>query len=159
MKGYAAFGVDHYRPQKRFAELATTYSNLFYCCNQCNSRKREYWPPDNAQGEFIPNPCDHRMYSHLRFDERCEVVARSTAGLKAIEILDFNDDESVDFRNFVKNTLSLQAEKISDIDSSVAQLEALPTSPDVLEAIETLREERSVVHRNMQRLMGSLPIV
>jgi hypothetical protein len=42
MKDYEMYGVDHYRPKSLFSELLTTYANLFYCCNPCNRRKREY---------------------------------------------------------------------------------------------------------------------
>ena len=35
-KGQESFGVDHYRPVSLFAQLETSYDNLFYACNACN---------------------------------------------------------------------------------------------------------------------------
>jgi hypothetical protein len=92
IKGSENFGADHYRPKKKFPALEFVYTNLFYCCNPCNSHKREFWPePHQEDTYFIPNPCDHRMAQHLRFDGST-VRARTDAGKCAIEVLDLNDD-------------------------------------------------------------------
>lgn len=95
----SSFGVDHYRPKDRFRGLTNTYSNLFYCCNRCNSFKGAYWPPSvELEGvDFIPNPCDHEMFSHMRYVDGV-VEPKSKAGERAVKILDLNDDRAVSFR-------------------------------------------------------------
>lgn len=112
LKGYEGFGVDHYRPQKVFPRLSCAYSNLFYCCNSCNSRKGAYWPTTAAKEltEFIPNPCDHRMFESLRYSGAV-VTGRTTAGKVAIDLLDLNDPEAVSYREFVINTVAIAEEK------------------------------------------------
>lgn len=113
MKGQDSFGVDHYAPQKRFPALKTVYSNLFYACNCCNSRKGEFWPT-NAQWkakEFIPNPCNHIMFEHLRY-RGAKAEAKSTAGQLAENVLDLNDPDSVQYRELVLDVIrSLEAQK------------------------------------------------
>jgi len=44
LRGWEAFGVDHYKPFRRFPWLASVYANLFYSCNVCNQRKGVRWP-------------------------------------------------------------------------------------------------------------------
>lgn len=102
MKGSASFGVDHYRPKKLFPALECEYSNLYYCCNSCNSGKGAYWPSKAVEEltNFIPNPCDHRMFEHLRFSGAV-VEGKTQAGKVAVELLDLNDPEAVSFREFM----------------------------------------------------------
>src|SRR5436853_749314 len=38
------FGVDHFRPFALFPDLECVYTNLYYCCNGCNSIKGKTWP-------------------------------------------------------------------------------------------------------------------
>src|SRR5690348_6977342 len=63
------YHVDHYRPKIQFPELMCAYSNLFYACPSCNQRKGRYWSPPSEQrgSRFIPNPCDTKMFNHVRF--------------------------------------------------------------------------------------------
>jgi uncharacterized protein (TIGR02646 family) len=95
----SGFGVDHYRPKSVFPELLTEYSNLFFCCAACNSRKRDFWPrTGNIQsGRFLPNPCDHVMTDHVRYRGPL-VDGRSDAGNWAVELLDLNDADAVQLR-------------------------------------------------------------
>ena len=112
---YSNFGVDHYRPQVLFPELATTYSNLFYCCNPCNSRKGAHWPtiPQEPK-QMIPNPCDHVMFEHLSFErDTGRVIAKSDRGEFTKALLDLNSPESLQVRNVIKTTIdTTQSQKI-----------------------------------------------
>lgn len=98
-KGLDTFGVDHYRPRTLFPLLAASYDNLFYACNTCNRLKGWFWP-SSAQlkaKQFIPNPCDHVMATHLRFvGER--VVARTVAGRFTRDLLLLNEERAMLFR-------------------------------------------------------------
>jgi len=95
MTGNAGFSVEHYRPKSRFPELECSYENLFYCCMACNSRKHTYWPkPAEEKTRYIPNPCDHEMFAHLRY-RGPKVISKSEVGEFALAKLDLNDPSAV----------------------------------------------------------------
>lgn len=111
LKGDDGFGVDHYRPQSKFPELVTAYTNLFYACNCCNRRKGAFWPTDDQQRvrHFLPNPCDHVMFEHLRY-RAARVETRSPAGELAERLLMLNDENSIKYRELVLEVIaSLEA--------------------------------------------------
>jgi HNH endonuclease len=112
LKGEDSFSVDHYRPQSKFPELVTTYANLFYACNGCNRRKGVFWPTDVQwqARQFIPNPCDHVMFDHLRY-RSTRVEARSPAGELAERVLMLNDEHSVEYRELVLGVIAALEEK------------------------------------------------
>ncbi len=96
------FGVDHYKPQKRFPELQADYSNLYYCCNACNSRKRDFWPTPTQlkRGVYVPAPCQHKMSHHLGYHQ-VEVRSRTIAGTWTIDLLDLNRDDDMTYRGWL----------------------------------------------------------
>ena len=103
--GSASFGVDHYRPKSLFHSLVAEYSNLYYCCNSCNSNKNDYWPSEKlADAPYIPNPCDHVMFQHLRF-EGAEVKSVTSDGEFTRELLDLNDPNIVEWREYVLRSI------------------------------------------------------
>lgn len=58
------YEIDHFRPQKRFPEIApNTYSNLVYSCRSCNNSKRKKWPTDDVN---LPND------GHVGFVDPCD---------------------------------------------------------------------------------------
>lgn len=71
--GAKSFHIDHYRPQRKFPSQATTYTNLFYACRDCNAYKGSYWPNllQNFLVMFIINPCDHDPEKHLNRSTEC----------------------------------------------------------------------------------------
>lgn len=125
----AGFGVEHYKPKEEFPELEWEYDNLFYACNCCNSRKGDSWPTETQlrNNIFVPNPCEHTMFEHLKFDG-ATVEVRSEAGIYTAELLELNDDVSVRFREIIicviketinnlrltKNTISKLEKKLLD---------------------------------------------
>lgn len=108
-----AFGVDHYRPKKLFPALATSYLNLYYCCNACNARKDAYWPANSFERtHFIPNPCEHEMFRHLRYDG-AKVESKTRAGEVAVATLQLNDSVSIRWRETVLQSIdALQARAV-----------------------------------------------
>jgi hypothetical protein len=161
MKGADNFGVDHYRPRKRFPELATTYSNLFYCCNCCNSRKSDFWPTaDQIRGEkFIPNPCDHVMFEHLQYS-RAVIRLKTAAGRHAETILDFNDPDSVAYRRFVLDLIAALEEDRREAIQTITEIDRLMKAfPQRREELES--ENRSAnadlqrIEENLARLAGA----
>jgi hypothetical protein len=99
------FGIDHYRPKSIFPELTNRYFNLFYCCNPCNTRKGDFWPAAGSPVDrFVPNPCDHVMFSHLRLNGST-VEAKSLAGQFTLELLDLNAPQLVEFRTYIADAI------------------------------------------------------
>lgn len=98
IRGVNTFGVDHYRPQAHFGALVNEYLNLYYCCNTCNTWKSDYWPWNREATHFIPNPCDHEMFQHMRYRNDGSVEGRTEAGIGAIETLHLNDTVTVKWR-------------------------------------------------------------
>lgn len=96
------FGVDHYRPRRKFPLLSTDYTNLFYACNTCNRLKGDYWPnaEEDAYGCVVVNPCDHIMSEHLRFAQLA-VEGRSAPGKWMEALLDLNSPEALRMRDLV----------------------------------------------------------
>lgn len=122
-RGSEAFGVDHYKPQGLFPQLVVDYDNLFYACNACNSRKGDYWPsPDeSARGVFVPNPCDHKMASHVRY-KAGRVEGRSVAGKWLIDLVQLNDKQLVRYRVAMLATIKTLKEKIGAIRKDERQV-------------------------------------
>jgi len=157
LKGYESFGVDHYKPKTKFPALTTVYSNLFYCCNPCNSRKGSYWPPPNRlKTHFIPNPCDHELFAHLRFVEE-RVEAKTKAGENAIALLDLNDPEVIAARRLILDGIKLFEAKRTETVEVLAQLRSKvsATLNQKLDgAILTLESELIRIEANLARLEG-----
>lgn len=119
-----AFGVDHYRPKRRFPELEFSYDNLFYCCNACNARKGDYWPAPADEGtRFVPNPCAHRMFDHLRY-HGARVVARTDAGTAACDLLQLNSEEFVSHRETVIASAEAFARDLAKTQRALAGVDA-----------------------------------
>ena len=133
-----------------FPSLETTYSNLFYSCNCCNSRKKSFWPTaaQLRDKKFIPNPCDHIMFEHLQY-RRAEVTLKSPAGKQADDILDLNDDDSVKYREFVLDlvdTLEKGArELIALVRGIEGQMKQFP------ERKQKLEEEKNSVEADLKK--------
>lgn len=159
MKDYEGYGVEHYRPKSRFPALVTSYSNLFYCCNPCNRRKGEYWPSRaRAKTHFIPNPCDHEMFNHLRFDGAV-VETKSDAGEVARDLLDLNDPEAISYRTFILDAIETYSAKKAGLESTRQQLEDLRASGSVPTtqvdvALASLQLDLDTVTKNLARLTG-----
>src|SRR5258708_31234823 len=43
------FTIDHYEPRNARPDLLLDYSNLMYCCDECNLRKGDRSPPASAR--------------------------------------------------------------------------------------------------------------
>lgn len=135
IKGYETFGVDHYRPQKDFPHLATEYLNLFYACNRCNSFKGSYWPSSQElkDGVFVPNPCEHVMFDHLRYNGGW-INPHSDAGAETIIRLDLNDPACVRFRDSLITVLAATNAQKEQAEIIVMDAEALLLAAKTLSA-------------------------
>jgi hypothetical protein len=99
LKGYEGFGVDHYLPKSRFPALSTTWSNLFYACNVCNTWKGE---SVSTPERFLPNPCAHGMADHLQY-RGADVEAYTPHGEWLVELLHLA--ERRDLRELIRSAL------------------------------------------------------
>jgi uncharacterized protein (TIGR02646 family) len=140
-----AFGVDHYRPKKRFPSLATTYSNLFYACNTCNRRKGQFWPSGIQQqnGQFVPNPCDYTMFDHLRSGAAGQVDPHSKAGEWTIDLLLLNESVRVDFRKAMVQALSLARGQKRQLKETIEELEKRAKATDGATQETLISEKKS----------------
>lgn len=125
LKGYEAFGVDHYRPKSKQPTLKAVYSNLYYACNTCNRRKGSFWPTpeQESEGWFIPNPCDHTMFRHLQY-KSARVEAKTQAGKCADEKLDLNGPTDVEYRGFVLRLIDKLVHEKELVESALKKAEA-----------------------------------
>lgn len=139
-----SFGVDHYRPKRKFPELASLYSNLFYCCNSCNSRKHDFWPLEEEIGRarFIPNPCDDVMFSHMRYLEE-RVECRTVSGSCAIEVLGLNDEQELKRRHTMLLMIDGLIQLRTKTQETIAEMDRLTMNdPSRISELE-LEGERS----------------
>jgi hypothetical protein len=59
--GPRTFHIDHFKPKSKFPALATTYSNLVYCCSYVNILKSD-------DDEEYLDPCDTNYNEHFGRD-------------------------------------------------------------------------------------------
>ncbi|MDY3561305.1 HNH endonuclease [Gemmata sp. JC673] len=82
VSGHAELGADHFEPQSLNEELAATYTNLIYACNDCNSYRR---------AEPLPiNPLTTPLADHLVVDDRGKITGKTTAGQDFIDLFDLD---------------------------------------------------------------------
>jgi HNH endonuclease len=154
-KGEDSFSVDHYRPQSKFPGLVTTYANLFYACSCCNRRKGAFWPTD-AQWQarqFIPNPCDHVMFEHLRYRSAL-IETKSAAGELAARLLMLNDEDSVEYRELILRIIAALEQQKRRIQETIRRIDRHRLSHP--EQAERLSEEKTSAERDLARLEHDL---
>lgn len=124
--GEANFCIDHYRPKDGPAgrpDLIAEYTNLFWCCRECNDNKADTWPTDEEQAlglRFI-DPCntldDHDL--HWMVNEDGSLESLTNAGEYTIEEIMLWRPELQEWRRAM---LALQTEA-NDIEKQLlAQL-------------------------------------
>ena len=153
--------MDHYRPQSKFPELAATYTNLFYVCNCCNRRKGNFWPTQaqERKGEFIPNACDHVMFEHLQY-RFSRVETKSDADRIANKYLDFNDEKSVQYREFILRIITgLEQDRREHQKAIQAIRQRAESNPENIEQLEQAKadaeRELEEIERDLARVTGS----
>ena len=68
--GSECFEIDHFHPVSRGGST-TNYSNLYWSCRGCNSRKSNTWPsePERESGYRFLDPCaEHDYGQHILED-------------------------------------------------------------------------------------------
>lgn len=84
------FTIDHYEPQER-EDLINVYSNLMYACDECNSRKGDRVPSDEARknGIHFFRPDEEIFDDHFALRD-VRLHPQSRAGDFTIKALDLN---------------------------------------------------------------------
>lgn len=160
------YTVEHYRPKglPRFSHLLCDYGNLYYCCHTCNSLKSDDWPVDENAGPFVPNPCEHVMSDHLRFDRATgRVEPRSEWGRHAERLLRLNDDDLVRLRKDRLTTLGALEVQIKAIERDCLQLDQMLATGAIAgaehgAAIAELRQDLAALTSARQTLAGTVAL-
>lgn len=80
--------IDHFRPRSRFPRLLTEYTNLYYCCGECNTYKGDRWPSDAelaADLRFV-DVCADDPVQHFGYGD-CEIIALTPPGRFTVSCL------------------------------------------------------------------------
>lgn len=85
------FVTDHYEPRKPRPDLIDEYTNLMYCCDQCNLRKGDRCPPPGARavGRRFFRP-DHDAHDDHFKQAGILLESKSNVGSYSIDALDLN---------------------------------------------------------------------
>ena len=85
------FTIDHYEPRNARPELEHVYSNLMYCCDECNKRKGDRCPPAEAReaGYRFFRPDQDRHREHFQ-RSGVRLTPSSSTGSYSIDALDLN---------------------------------------------------------------------
>ena len=157
------FSVDHYRPKAlpEFKHLECEYSNLYYCCLNCNSRKSDYWPKKDEPR--IANPCDDIMVSHLKLNPRTAVYEPRTAdGRQMAKLLQLNEPEKVEFRKTTLTQVAALQVAHSQLGDDVKKVEQLfqekkISKGDYEREILELQDQRVDLANAIERQTGTRP--
>jgi hypothetical protein len=91
--------------------------------------------------KFIPNPCEHVMFQHLRY-RGVHVEATSAAGEITIKILDLNENERVNFREQVKGIIRYLEQTARQLQETLRRIDQGRTKdPKILAEVNREREE------------------
>lgn len=87
--------IDHYEPRNARPDLVNEYSNLMYCCEECNALKGDRCPPQSARvaGHRFFRPDEDSRDKHFGkggSEADLDLVGTSTVGEFTVEYLDLN---------------------------------------------------------------------
>lgn len=116
------FGVDHYKPKSEFPQLKSDYTNLFYCCNICNTYKDDYWPA-SPKAHRILNPCDDALAKHVRLDASTgRMVPLTKEGLFFEERFRLNAEDAPATRLDILNIIRRASEDLRRAEAGLKRL-------------------------------------
>jgi uncharacterized protein (TIGR02646 family) len=78
--------VEHFKPKSRFPELAYEWTNLFPCCDMCQSNKRESFDPDLIKPDLAEYAFEHYFVANYKTGEIEASPARGDEFKRAAEI-------------------------------------------------------------------------
>lgn len=159
------YGVDHYLPKCDFPAKACEYENLYYCCNTCNSYKKDHWHKTPSD-ERVLNPCDDELAKHIRFEKNTgKMVPTTKQGQFFEELFRLNEEDAPKQRLATLECIDLASQALAKAQKALGKARlklasaADPVEVDRLASIVAALEERveranSVIHRQS----GTLPL-
>jgi hypothetical protein len=99
--GVAHCEIDHHRPAVLFPLLKCEYTNLYYCCRNCNSSKSNRWPrpEDEAKGRRFSDPCAEDLYSDHAVESSAGILRWKTeCGRFTVDAIRLNREVLTDWR-------------------------------------------------------------
>jgi hypothetical protein len=136
--GITAFGIDHFRPKRWFPDLDCVYTNLYYCCNDCNRYKGSVWPSVDRvlEGCFFPDPCEcDPLVDHLQENEDGYLAPITKAGSFSLEVLRLNRETCLRFRRKRVRTRDRIAECRTQLQSVIAPAEVRALLEELLQEL------------------------
>ena len=160
------FGVDHYRPKAlpQFSDLVCEYSNLYYCCGSCNSRKSNYWPQADSNGPMIIAPCDCVMTDHLRFNASTgRVEPKTHDGTFTAELLQLNDEAVVSFRKSSIYLIRLLSDEVDKLKRELRDVQrelraGKLSNAEFISQAASIQEDIDLASHTIQKHTGDVPL-
>lgn len=103
----------------------------------------------------MPNPCDHVMYDIMRAAGSV-IEGRNETGKFAIELLDLNDSEAIQYRQLVIDLCQSMRNEVKRMNQTKEKLAAqIVGCTDVAKKNE-LQRQRETLEDGLQRISGNL---
>lgn len=106
-------------------------------------------------GHFIPNPCEHTMFDHLRYDGVI-VSANSVTGAFAIDLLDLNEDASIEYRQMLLDIVNSLKEKYQRVRNTISQIDDQIRVAKSRKEKNNLKKLKTNHEKNLSRLESYL---
>lgn len=94
------FTIDHYVPQNARPDLVDSYENLMWACDECNSRKSDRYPPEQARsdGYRFFRPDLDLFLDHFERDD-LTLNSKTRTGWFSIQAMDLNREALMRLRD------------------------------------------------------------
>jgi hypothetical protein len=126
-RGVEKFGVDHIKSRVGHPDLASTYENLVYACNACNSLKGR---------RTLIDPCSTAFADHLLVSPDGRIHAGTSDGARLIDVLKLDDQQFVDSRRVYMN---LHRAHLNARIAGVAEFSRFFRYPDLLPDLASMQ--------------------
>jgi uncharacterized protein (TIGR02646 family) len=147
--------IDHFRPKSRFPELAAEYSNLYYCCGECNTYKADRWPSEAqlaADLRFV-DVCVEELFDHISFDET-GIVPLTAPGRFTVETLRLQRPE-LSYRNrAIVIRFERCCKELASVDVLLERVN-IQSDPSNFQSLIELRDE---LFTDLQELLSPPPL-
>ena len=150
--GIDNFHIEHYKPKKKFAQLALDICNLFYACPICNRFKSDDWPGDplpDLSNPSYPNPSEHDFKDYFDYDRQTSLLSgKNVAANYVLERLYLNRPQLINERreyilsqqeDQLRHELRDFIDKIDDNDLLKQAIKALDHLLDLKQARTSIR--------------------
>lgn len=106
-------------------------------------------------GIFVPNPCEHVMFDHMRYRSG-QVVPQTVAGSFTVDQLDLNDSDAIDWRKSFISGLGVIAGAVKAARATVKQVQKLLVSARTAKEKAKLQGELATAKSNLAKAEQTL---